>query len=28
MVPFGYRVDSPKREKSRQSVETVTSWYK
>lgn len=28
MVPFGYRVDSPKREKSRQSVETVTTWHK
>lgn len=28
MVPFGYRVNSPKREKSRQSIETVSTWYK
>ena len=28
MVPFGYRKDEPSREKVRQDVNTVTSWYK
>lgn len=28
MVSFGYRKDAPKHEKIRQSVDTVTSWFK
>lgn len=28
MVPFGYRKVEPSREKTRQTVSTVTSWYK
>ncbi len=28
MVPFGYRKEAPKHEKSRQDVNTVTSWFK
>ena len=27
MVPFGYRVEEPKREKTRQDVNTVTQWF-
>lgn len=27
MLPFGYRKDEPKREKVRQSVDTVSTWY-
>ncbi len=27
MVPFGYRKESPKREKIRQSVDTVSQWF-
>jgi len=28
MLPFGYRKEAPKHEKSRQNLSTVTSWYK
>jgi len=27
MVPFGYRKEAPKHEKSRQDIQEVTSWY-
>ena len=27
MVPFGYRKNNPSREKSRQSIDTVTQWH-